>query len=70
MKHSNNIRRLRFENSEMTQQQLADRAGVSRITIYSIESGKIVPSTMLALKITRIFNKKFEDVFFLEEERN
>lgn len=39
-KLSNNIRRLRFENGQMTQQQLADKAGVTRQTIIAIESGK------------------------------
>lgn len=52
----------------ITQQQLADAVGVSRQTINSIESGKFVPSTMLALKMARIFNCKVEEIFLLEEE--
>lgn len=52
----------------ITQQQLADAVGVSRQTINSIESGKFVPSTVLALKMARIFNCKVEEIFLLEEE--
>ena len=44
---------------DITQQQLADAIGVSRNTINSIESGKYVPSTMLALKIARYFDNKY-----------
>ena len=51
----------------MTQQQLADAAGVSRQTVNAIESGKFVPSTLLALKIARIFGKAVEELFELEE---
>lgn len=52
----------------MTQQQLAEAAGVSRQTINAIESGKFVPSTVLALKMARIFDCKVEDIFQLEDE--
>ena len=52
----------------ITQQQLADAVGVSRKTINSIESGKFVPSTVLALKMARIFNCKVEEIFLLEKE--
>ena len=52
----------------ITQQQLADAVGVSRQTINAIESGKFVPSTVLALKMARIFNCKVEEIFLLEEE--
>jgi putative transcriptional regulator len=67
MKLGNTIRRLRFEKGEMTQQQLADLIGTSRMTVYSIESGKYVPSTVLALKIAGVFEKPVEAIFFLEE---
>jgi putative transcriptional regulator len=67
MELANNIRRLRFEKGEMTQQQLADRIGTSRMTVYSIESGKYVPSTVLALKLARVFEKPVEEIFHLEE---
>lgn len=51
----------------MTQQELAVMAGVSRQTINAMESCKYVPSTVLALKIARIFSVKVDDVFILEE---
>ena len=62
----NKIRVARAEE-RMTQQQLADAADVSRQTINAIESGKFVPSTILALKIARIFGKSVEEIFLLED---
>ncbi|HQO69632.1 MAG TPA: helix-turn-helix transcriptional regulator [Clostridia bacterium] len=59
----NNIRKLRFFANEMTQQQLADKAGVSRQTIISIEAGKCSPSLELAFKIAIIFDVGIEEVF-------
>lgn len=61
--------RIRVARAEirMTQQQLADAAGVSRQTINAIEGGKFVPSTLLALKIARIFSKAVEELFELED---
>ncbi len=59
----NHIRRLRFENSEMTQAELAEKADVTRQTIIALESGKYCPSLILAMKIARIFGKNVEDVF-------
>jgi putative transcriptional regulator len=53
---------------EMTQQDLADILGVSRQTIFSIETGKYVPSTILALKIAKVFNKSVEKLFELENK--
>ena len=64
---NNKIRVARAE-ARMTQQELAEATGVSRQTINAIESGKFVPSTVLALKIARTFNKQVEDIFSLEEE--
>ena len=52
---------------DITQQQLADAIGVSRNTINSIESGKYVPSTVLALKIARYFEKPTDSIFELDE---
>lgn len=52
---------------DMTQQDLADQVSVSRQTINSIEAGKYVPSTVLALKIARIFGVGLEEIFQLEE---
>ncbi|MDR2469818.1 MAG: helix-turn-helix transcriptional regulator [Tannerella sp.] len=51
----------------ITQQQLAEKVGVSRQTINAIETNRYVPSTVLALKIAQTCNKKVEDVFFLED---
>ncbi len=59
----NNIRRLRFEAGEMTQQQLADKARVSRQTIVAIEKGNYSPSLELAFRLAHIFQKPLEDVF-------
>lgn len=63
---NNKIRVARAE-VRMTQQQLADAAGVSRQTINAIESGKFVPSTVLALKMAQIFGKSVEEIFQLED---
>lgn len=68
MKLGNHLRRLRFEKNEMSQQELADLIGVSRMTIYSIEKNKYVPSTVLALKISKVFGKSVEEIFFLDEK--
>ncbi len=60
--------RIRVERAEvrMTQQQLADAVGVSRQTINAIEAGKFIPSTLLALKIARLFRQPVESIFELE----
>jgi len=68
MKLGNDIRRCRFERDEMSQQNLADAVGVTRQTIYSIEKGKFVPSTLLALKIAAFFGKTVEEIFYIGEE--
>ncbi|HMP99011.1 MAG TPA: helix-turn-helix transcriptional regulator [Cyclobacteriaceae bacterium] len=62
----NNIRVERAIKN-ITQAELAELVGVSRQTINTIESNKFVPSTVLALKIARVFAKPVEDVFQLEE---
>ena len=67
MKLKNNIRKYRFLKNEMTQQELADLIGVTRMTIYSIEKGKYVPSTVLALKISAVFGQPVEEIFYLSE---
>ena len=65
---SNNIRRLRFDNGEMTQQQLAERAGVTRQTIIAIEAGKYAPSLTLAFRIAKVFAVPIGNVFQYENE--
>ena len=52
---------------DITQQELAQAIGVSRQTINSMESGKYVPSTLLALKLARYFDKSVEEIFTLED---
>lgn len=52
----------------LTQEELAKKVSVSRQTINAIELTKYVPSTVLALKIARVFDKKVEEIFILEEE--
>lgn len=63
----NNIEELRKQNS-ITQQQLADRLGVSRQTVNSIENGKYKPSIDLAFKIAKFFSLKIEEIFFPKED--
>ena len=53
--------------ADLTQEELAKLIGVSRQTINAVESGRYVPSTVLALKMARVFGKPVEEVFFLEE---
>lgn len=65
---TNNIRRLRFDNNEMSQQDLAEKAGCTRQTIIAIEQGKYNPSLALAFKIARAFGKNIEDVFRYNED--
>jgi putative transcriptional regulator len=60
---ANQIRRLRFEHGEMTQEALARAAGVTRQTIIALEAGKYAPSLELAFRISRAFDVGVEDVF-------
>ena len=59
----NNIRRLRFEHDEMTQQALAEQVGVTRQTINAIELGKYSPSLEVAFRIAAAFDMPLEQVF-------
>ena len=61
--------KLRVERAilNITQAELADRIGVSRQTINAIESNKYAPSTVLALKMAKLFGKKVEEIFLLED---
>ncbi|MFC2069575.1 helix-turn-helix transcriptional regulator [Chloroflexota bacterium] len=65
-KVTNRIRRLRFDNDEMTQEELAKRAGCTRQTIIALEQGKYVPSIELAFKIARGLGVTIEEVFQYE----
>lgn len=64
----NTIRTLRFHSGEMTQQELADRVGVTRQTIHAIEAAKYSPSLELAFRIAAVFEVPLEDVFRYEPE--
>ncbi len=66
---SNAIRALRFGQGEMTQQQLADRVGVTRQTIIAIEQGRYSPSLEVAFKIARVFGVPLERVFQYDDGR-
>jgi putative transcriptional regulator len=66
-KINNSIRRLRFDHGEMTQEELAQRAGCTRQTIIALEQGKYVPSIELAFKIAKAFGVALEEVFQYEE---
>lgn len=63
----NNIRVERAIHN-MTQEELANKISVSRQTINAMEANKYVPSTVLALKIARVFNKPVEEIFQLEKD--
>ena len=65
---SNNIRALRFHANEMTQQDLADRVGVTRQTIHAIEAAKYSPSLVVAFRIASVFGVPIDDVFEYDEE--
>ena len=59
----NHIRRLRFEQGEMTQEELARRAGVTRQTIIALEANRYSPSLLLAFRISRALHSPVEQVF-------
>ena len=64
----NNIRKLRFFRDEMTQQQLAEKVGVTRQTIIAMEQDKYSPSLELAFRIARAFEVPLEEVFSYQSE--
>jgi putative transcriptional regulator len=66
-KINNHIRKLRFEQNEMTQQELAELCGCTRQTIIALEQEKYVPSLILAIKIAKVFGKTVDDVFQLPD---
>ena len=63
----NSVRKLRFNNNEMTQQELADLVAISRQTVVAIEKYKYTPSLELAFKIALAFNKEIQEVFFINQ---
>ncbi len=65
---SNNIRKLRFFHDEMTQQELAEKVGVTRQTIIAMEKGHYSPSLELAFRIALIFDSPLEEVFSYDSE--
>jgi len=65
---TNNIRTLRFQHEEMTQQQLADLVGVTRQTINAIEHNKYSPSLEVAFKIAKAFKQELTEVFQYEDK--
>lgn len=65
---TNEIRRLRFANREMTQAELADRIGVTRQTIIAIEQGRYSPSLEMAFQIAQVFRLPLDEVFHYSEE--
>ena len=67
---TNEIRALRFHQGEMTQQELADRVGVTRQTINVIEGNKYSPSLEVAFRIARVFGVPLERVFQYREEES
>jgi putative transcriptional regulator len=67
MELGNNIRRMRFEKGDISQEALANGVGVTRQTIHSIEKGKFVPSALLAFKIAVFFQVRVDEVFYIIE---
>jgi putative transcriptional regulator len=65
MKLENNLKKLRFNHDQLTQDELATEVNVSRQTINAIELGKFNPSVKLALCIAEFFKCKVEDVFYI-----
>jgi putative transcriptional regulator len=70
MRLGNNVRRYRFDREELSQQRLAEAIGVTRQTIFAIEKGRFIPSTLLALRIARFFGKPVEELFYIIENED
>ena len=64
----NEIRRLRFEHGEMTQQELAEKIDLTRQTVNAIEQGKYSPSLEAAFRISAVFGRPLESVFHYSED--
>ena len=65
----NRIRRLRFDHDEMTQEELANRAGCTRQTIIALEQNRYVPSIELAFRVAKVFGVPLEEVFQCENDK-
>ena len=65
----NRIRRLRFDNDEMTQEELASRVGCTRQTIIALEQNKYIPSIELAFRVAKAFGVPLEEVFQYEDSQ-
>ena len=68
-KLNNRLKRFRSDAGSMTQEELADKVGVTRQTIIAIEQGKYCPSLSLAMKIARVFSVRIEEIFYFEDEK-
>jgi putative transcriptional regulator len=64
----NHLRRLRFDHGEMTQDALARAAGVTRQTVIALEAGRYAPSLELAFRLSRVFGRRVDEVFFWRED--
>lgn len=62
-----NLIKVERARHNLSQQELADRLGITRQSVHAIEAGKFVPSTMLALKMAKLFNVRVEDIFILDD---
>jgi putative transcriptional regulator len=66
---ANGLRRMRFEQAEMTQEDLARRVGVTRQTIIALEANRYVPSLLLAVRLARVFGVAVEELFILGPDK-
>lgn len=64
---TNQIRKCRFDAGEMTQEELAQKVGVTRQTIIALEADKYLPSLGLAIRIARVFGKAVEEIFIVPD---
>ena len=67
MKLGNNLKRFRFEYDGLSQAALARAIGISRQTVIAMEKGRLVPSTLLALKLARFFRAPVDEIFYITE---
>jgi len=65
---ANNLKKLRFDHGQISQENLAQQLDVSRQTIIAVEQGRFNPSVALALKMARLFRCLVEDIFFIKED--